>query len=332
MSGEILIVGCGSIGSRHARNLKTIGKYAISVFDTDISRSETLAKELSLRSFKDLSQALRENPVAVVVCSPPSEHISHAKLGVQAGASVFIEKPLATRTGADLDELLALASAHGVELMVGFNLRFNRCIRKAKDLVDKGELGALQNIEATFGQYLPDWRPGADYRNGYITGASENGGGVLHDVFAHEADYVTWIAGDVELVSCVAGNVSDLEMKAEDTAETTLKFRSGAIGRIHADCVRPNYTRRMQIVGSLGSVEWDIFSGLRIKRQGSAEWTSIEPPVNPDEAYVLEMERFLSVIEGNARAEVDGDRAKWVLELVEAARRSADRGRVSLVQ
>lgn len=331
MSREILIIGCGSIGSRHARNLKSIGNYDLAVFDTDFNRSEDLARELEIRSHRSLSLALEENPVAIVVCSPPYEHISHAKLGVEAGVAVFIEKPLATRTGHELDELLSLAADRGVELMVGFNLRFNRCIRKAKELADGGELGTLQNIEATFGQRLTDWRPCADYRKGYITGPSEDGGGVLHDVFTHEADYVTWIAGDVESLSCVAGNISDLEMKAEDTAETILKFRTGVIGRIHADCVRPNYTRRMQIVGSLGAVEWDIFSGLRMKTKHSAEWLTIEPPANPDEAYVLEMERFLDVIEGNAMAEVDGNRAKWVLELVEAARRSADSGRVSIV-
>lgn len=324
MKPDILIIGAGSIGRRHARNLLAIGGYGISIYDTDLPLAEALAEEVSGRSFHRLGEALEYKSAGVMICSPPDSHVAHALLATESGANVFVEKPIATSTSPELDQLILMSERLESPIMVGHNLRFNRCIRRAQNLVSSNEIGDLLSVEAVFGQYLPEWRPETDYRSGYITRSHTEGGGIIHDVATHEIDYLTWIAGEVDAVACVAAQSSDLEMAAEDTAEITLSFSSGILGRVHVDCTRRSYTRRFELIGTRGTLNWDYHIGLTRTEPGSSERMQIEPPADPDEAYVLELERFIALIEDGVQPEVDSKTAKRVLELVEAAQASTN--------
>ena len=332
MKRLIVIVGAGSIGRRHASNLSRLGGYEIALVDPRRDFAETLAEEVAGRTFGSLENALSSAPSGVMICSPPSFHVDQATAALESGAKVFVEKPIATHSGPDLSKLLSLVEQSGDSLMVGFNLRFNRCIRKAKDLVNSGELGTLQCIEASFGQDLTAWRPGADYRQGYMTGSPKLGGGVIHDIASHEIDYITWIGGDVTEIGCLADRVSSLDMAAEDTAEIFMRFASGAIGRVHADCVRPGYMRRFEITGSSGILSWDFHTGLKLTNGEFSNTVSVEPPADPREAYVLELQHFLSMIETGIYPEVSAQSAHKVLTLVEAAHASARNRTVSAVR
>lgn len=330
MTTSMLIIGAGSIGQRHALNLRAMTDCEIGVFDVEYERANALAQRTGGRPFHDLNKALEERYSGVMICSPPDMHLIHATAAVGSAAAVFIEKPLATCSGNELESFLDQADRLDSQVMVGFNLRFNRCIRKARQLVTSGELGKLLHVEAVFGQYLPDWRPGTDYRNGYITLPHARGGGVIHDVAAHEIDYLTWLVGDVESISCTALKSSELEMQAEDTAEIVMTYSSGILGRIHADCTNPRYTRRFELTGTKGVLKWDFHSGLTLVGVGSAIPEQVEPPADPAEAYVLELQEFLSVIESGKKPGVDGRQAYRVLRLVEAAQLSAERAGVKV--
>ncbi len=96
MAGEFVVVGAGSIGQRHLRNLAALGVARLAVVDTDTERREAACVEVGGEAVGDLATALAMRPAAVLVCTPPDRHVAIARDALAAGAYVFIEKPIAS--------------------------------------------------------------------------------------------------------------------------------------------------------------------------------------------------------------------------------------------
>src|SRR5688572_28087118 len=92
---DVLVVGCGSIGRRHAHNLRTLGVGGIHLFDRDLTLTRSVAQAVEAAAYVALDQALAASPDAVLICTPPRSHLEVAEQVIQAGLPVFIEKPLA---------------------------------------------------------------------------------------------------------------------------------------------------------------------------------------------------------------------------------------------
>ena len=161
-----LVVGCGSIGARHARNLRTLGA-AVTAFDPDRGRTARVQQEAGVMVATSLDAALDSAPELVLVCTPPHVHVQVARQAIAAGAHLFVEKPI-SHTLDGVDDLLAAASASGRAVCVGYSLRFHGGLRKIKELMDEGAIGRPLLVRAEAGQFLPTWRPTQDYREGYI--------------------------------------------------------------------------------------------------------------------------------------------------------------------
>lgn len=188
-------------------------------------------------------------------------------------------------------------------------------------MLDEGIVGHPMNIRAEFGQYLPDWRPTQDYRQSYTAHAAM-GGGIILDA-SHELDYVRWLGGEVESVSCAAGKFSGLEMDTEDMAEITLRIKGNLIAQVHMDCLQRDYVRTCKVVGEKGTLIWDFKQGVRHYDAATARWQ--DEPIAPDlnDMYVDEMKHFVSCARVEASPLVDGVTGKRVLELALAAKKSS---------
>ena len=318
----VLVVGCGSAGSRHARNLRKLGVQGLLLYDPDQATADRLADELSLKCVGSIEQALDSGVDGVVVASPPDHHVSAASLAIEAGVSCFVEKPLADSL-ASAEGLLDRADQSGLFIMVGYNLRFFEPLVELKRIVSSGEIGRTLTVSAEFGQYLPDWREGTDYRSNYITSGSTVGGIILEE--SHEFDYVRWLAGPVESVYCAAGQLSDLEMEAEDTALVIMRHASGALSHISVDCTQRGYARGARVVGTEGTATWKFPATLSIVR---SDGTHEERDLGTDFpiAYKLEMQEFLECLGGSKRPTVDGREALESLRITLAARESSNTG------
>jgi predicted dehydrogenase len=321
---KVLVVGCGSIGHRHIRNLRALGVSDILAFDPAQERLEGVAQEHQVFACPTLESGLAQNPDAVLVCTPPHLHTLVAQQALEAGAHVFIEKPIAN-TLDGLDDLLAKARLHKRLICVGYNLRFQARLCKLKEMLDGGAIGKPLMICAEFGQYLPDWRPSQDYRTGYNVSA-EMGGGIILDA-SHELDYVRWLGGEVESVYCVAGHLSSLEMDTEDAAAITLRLASGIIVEVHLDCIQRSYARNCKVAGEEGTLMWDFNEGVRLYLAATGRWETFPMTEKPNDMYVEEMRHFLACLCGEATPVVDGYTGRRVLEIALAARQSAAEGR-----
>lgn len=193
-----LVVGYGSIGSRHARILGDLGCGVAVVSQRDIDFPFT---------YSDLSQAVQEeNPEYVVIANSTHCHFDSLAILGELGYSgkVLVEKPL-------FDYYKELPNDSFKGGYVAYNLRFHPVIQRLRSVLQDD---AVVSVQAYVGQYLPDWRPGSDYRESY-SAKKNSGGGVLRDL-SHELDYLSWIFGEWKSVTALGGHLSQLEITSDD--------------------------------------------------------------------------------------------------------------------
>ena len=133
---KCLIIGCGSIGERHIKNLKTISSNEILAFDLDKNRLELMKKNYGVKIFNDFKTALNHKPNIVFVCTPPSSHTKIASEIIKNKCHVFIEKPISNSVEG-IDEILGDAKKNNLHVFVGYNLRFHKGLKLVKKLLDE---------------------------------------------------------------------------------------------------------------------------------------------------------------------------------------------------
>jgi predicted dehydrogenase len=330
---RILLVGLGSIGRRHLANLSSLipgADIAILRRKASVDEPTVAAVPLGCRVVYDLYDAIRWRPTAALICSPTVFHLAQALQLAEHGVHLFIEKPL-SHSLEGVDRLLRLTET-GTVVLVGYNLRFLPALQALQREVSTGRIGKLLSIRAEVGQYLPDWRPTQDYRNG-VSAQKKLGGGVLLEL-SHELDLACWLGGEIRSVSAQVERLSNLDIDVADTAEIVLRFTSGAMGSIHLDMIQRHPTRCCKLIGSEGTLIWDAAEDNlqwfdASKRQWSAVWQKPAPDRNT--MYRSELQHFFDCIEGRAFPAVDGRQGKRVLELAMAAMESSASGKVIAV-
>ncbi len=325
---RFLVLGCGSIGRRHMRNLLDLGAEIVA-YDEDAGQRARAAAELGVPVVESLEQGWAAGVQVALICVPTHLHIGLALEAARRGLDFFVEKPVADRFDG-LEELLALVREKQLITLVGCNMRFHPTLGKVRELVRSDAIGRVVAARVEAGQYLPDWRPATDYRQSYSASRAQ-GGGVILDSAVHEIDYLLWLLGDVERVSCFCGRISSLEIDTEDTAEILLRFAGGAIAEIHVDYVQRSYSRNCELIGEAGSIRWDYLSGeVRWYSARDAAWHTFPGPadLNPNIMYVEEMRHFLECLESRAQSTASVSAAVRVLEVALAAKRSAATARL----
>jgi predicted dehydrogenase len=321
-----LVVGLGSIGRRHARNWAALGLGPLAVCrQARTPQPEPLG--VAAREFFDLEDALNAQPDVVLVTNPTSLHLKVACRAVRAGAHVLIEKPLADSLEG-IAELLDLARRGRRQLMVGYNLRFHPGLLRLRELVHQQAIGRVVSVRAEVGEYLPDWHPWEDYRQGY-SGRRELGGGAVL-TFSHELDAVCWLLGAPTRVVALVAHASALEIDTEDVAEIVLQFASGGLANVHVDYVRREPKRCIEIVGEEGVLRWE-YEANRLLRYVPAvrQWRQElgDPDFSRNDMYLAELSHFAACARGEVeRPVIDGPQGAAILAIALASLRSSETG------
>jgi predicted dehydrogenase len=296
---KILIAGFGSIGRRHFHNLLALGERDILFYRS--GRSTLPDDELAGYTVEtDLQAALAHQPQAVIIANPTALHLDVAIPAAEAGCSLLLEKPV-SHTLDRLPELQAAVRRSGAQVFVGYQFRFHPGLRQVERLVREGALGRLVSVRSHWGEYLPGWHPWEDYRLGY-SARQDLGGGVILTL-CHPLDYLRWLFGDVASLWAYTGQLSDLELSVEDTAEIGLRFAGGALGSLHLDyCQRPP-SHHLEAIGTQGVIRWDNADGsVQLYRTGKDQWTRLPAPSGFERnvLFLDLMRHFLAVARGEA--------------------------------
>ena len=324
-----LIAGLGSIGRRHLANLRQLRPQSrIGVWRLH-RPLDTQPPPGADAQFATLQQALDFAPTAAIIAGPASTHLELARPLAAAGVHLLIEKPLATDLPADLTGAAALIADcrnRGLVLMTGYNLRFLPSLQAVKASLAAGAIGQVLAVRAEVGQYLPDWRPGADYRTG-VSAQRALGGGALLEL-SHELDYLGWIFGPPDRVTARGGHYSNLVLDVEDLVELLLEYQSPpCLVSVHLDMLQRAPQRTCRFIGSTGTLVWDaIPDRVDLYRAAKGAWETL--PVTPladrNQMYLNELSHFLDCIAQGTQPQVDGTDGLRALAIVAAVRQSLE--------
>lgn len=325
---RILIVGLGSIGRRHLRLARELFPSA----DIRVLRHQesTSIPEYSNGCFSEMDRAVEFAPQIAVIANPSPFHVLSAQRLVDASAHLLVEKPIADSVDG-IAQLFDSISERGTVFLTGYNLRFLPSLQKFRYLLGANEIGKILSVRCEIGQYLPSWRPDADYRQS-VSARRELGGGALLEL-SHEIDYLRWIFGEVDYVNAAISRQSDLDIDVEDTAHLILGFaaREGGrrlIGTLNMDFIRHDTTRVCTAIGENGSLRWNGLSGV-VEKFGVGEkgWCELfRHQHQRDDSYLAEWRHFLACINERNKPLITGEDGLRVLQIIDAARTASRTG------
>lgn len=288
------IIGCGQIGRKRAMAL---GDARLAVCcDVDAARAEALAGAYTG------AQAVADWRVAagcaeidvVVVCTMHDMLAPVAEAAARSGKHVLIEKPGARRA-CELDCVAEASRRSGALVRVGFNHRYHRALRKAREICDSGVTGPLMFVRGRYGHggrvgYEREWR--AD--------PAVSGGGEAIDQGIHLIDLARWFLGDFTRVAGCAPTYF-WKMPVEDNAFMLLGTAAGQTAFLHASWTEWKNLFSFEICGRDGKLEISGLGGsygterLTFYRMscemGPPQTTVWEYPM-PDDSWQVEFAEF----------------------------------------
>jgi len=326
----IAVVGLGYWGPNWVRNLQHL-HCARRVIACDLdARRRGHIQELypAVEATAQFDEVLRDPEIeGVVIATPVSTHYKLARLALENGKSVLVEKPLAM-SRREAGELVRLAHGCGRVLMVGHTFLYSAPVLKMREIVQSGEIGDIfyiSSVRANLGLFQHDVN-------------------VTWDLATHDISIILMLADRLpEAVSCQGQ--SHYRKEVEDVALLTLHFPRNVIAFIHVSWLDPNKIRRTTIVGSRKMLVYDdtapqekirIYDrGVNMQRyydtfgefQFSYRYGDILiPRIEESEPLRQECEHFVSCIRNGGTPRTDGVNGLHVVSVLEAANVSLREG------
>ncbi len=324
---KYLITGLGSIGFRHLNNLVTMG---IPREDIGILRREKnnpwgtnkIQKDLKKHPiFHDINKALKEKPEAVLITNPTSLHLDTALAAANAGAHLFIEKPL-SHTSTNITKLEQIVKNKKLTAMVAHNHRYHPFIKEIKQWLKQNKIGKIISIRAEMSERVTDWHPWENYKISYANRQDLGGGVILTQ--CHEIDYIMHIFGRPLTVYTTGGSLGELGVQVEDIVESIFTFNNNIILSLHLDHLKRPPQRYLEIMGTKGRIYWNYFQGQIefIPLTGKKEIIKELKTFERNTMYLDELKHFLSCLKNRKKTDIDLAQGKRVVEICQAMSKS----------
>lgn len=321
---KVAVVALGSIGRRYVRTLSRAFP-AVEILAVRSQKSVRFSEEeLVGKVLYSKDDAIRDGVDAAIICSPASQHLSDAMAFLEQEIPVLIEKPLSDNL-CKAKELRDKVS-HKEKILVGYTLRFAEGFDYLQTLIVAGRLGKIVRARFVSQSYLPDWRPDQDYRLS-VSASSELGGGALLEL-SHEIDMALSILGRFDSLRAELGNTGKLQISAEDYAKLSLRSADGADVSVDLDFSSEVSSRFIEIDGESGQIVWDLLENSVAVQVASEGMSQIQFADQRADFFTRQLNHFFQLVGGKTRTPLVGlDDGIAVLEVVEAARQSAQLGR-----
>jgi hypothetical protein len=319
---RVVIIGAGSIGSRHLRNVKVLWPACEIVIVAASGRLLT-AEELQGQRQLPIAEALAWQPDFAIVASPAPWHLEHARLCLNAHIPTLIEKPLSHNFALAQQFLRDCDNTQICSL--AYCLRYLPSANVVKQCLTEQRLGRLYSVQATVGQQLSQWRPQKDFRTS-VSANAELGGGVLLEL-SHELDYLLWLFGPLTTQYCHFSKPGELRLQVEECADLILTGTDALVCALHLDFWQQVAQRRCVISGQLGRIEWDLMknSVLWVNQEGE-HLLYADPNWDKNQMYIRVLEEFLLAMQQKNAAPIPFTDGLAVLEIVEQAKALASGG------
>lgn len=279
---KIIFFGLGSIGQRHARLLRKNFNHDLFAYRSNRQNEPNKVGIKEIYSWKEVKEL---SPDVAFITNPTSLHIKTAIKCAELGINLFIEKPIDCSTDR-LDKLVSLVRKNRLTTYVAYCMRFHPVIKWLHEYLDDKK---SMHAKVVCSSYLPDWRPGRDYRNIYSAESKKGGGAILE--LSHEIDYSRYLFGDILEMQGSYGKVSDLEINSEDYADIAMKCRKGAVNA-HLDFFSKDLERTIKIdFQNSDYIRADLIRNtLSINKNGSERRYKYK--LKKDDIYLRQLEYF----------------------------------------
>jgi predicted dehydrogenase len=274
---NILIIGLGSIGQRHFRNLKKINKnlkfFAIrrKKKSPHLNNNNKVVKRKFL-SQKNQIKEINFNQIAnfkfdlALITNPTSLHLQTAIKIAKKKINLFIEKPISNNTKM-IYNLQKLINKNKLICAVGFQTRYDDLLDKLKSIIDSKELGEVQKCYIEHKHYLPYHHVYENYKISYAS-RKDLGGGVLL-CFSHEFDYANFLFGKPKYSYCSIQYSNKLKINVESSSLVVAKYNKNINVIFDLDFWKKKPTRNCRIQFDDGFVDWNLLKNqLKIIKNG----------------------------------------------------------------
>lgn len=316
---NVLIIGCGSIGQRHIRNLRALGITSVFALRSKKGFYKELPSELDVIEIESWEEVKVLKLDIAIIASPTSKHIDSAIKVAPYVKGLFIEKPL-SNTLKHTSNLINTLTKFNVVSFVGHNLVFHPIVKAIKEFSDNYNVGSIINIQCQVGQWLPDWHPYEDYTKAYYAN-NELGGGVALTLI-HEIHLAIELAGVATSVCGIISQSEQLDLNVDVQSDLMIKHQSGTVSQIHLDYLQiPNH-RSGLVTFENGWISYD-FSEMRVvgQRADDIKPTKIwsESDYDSNLMYINQLKRFIDYTEeGRIVHQFDVTSSLESLKVVEA--------------
>ncbi|NJE05007.1 Gfo/Idh/MocA family oxidoreductase [Thermococcus sp. M36] len=307
-------------GGRHSELVAVSGDGS----NSDVARIE--ARRHGARFYRNYEELLRDDNVeAVYIAIETYRHKEVAIRAAEEGKHVLLEKPIALSLK-DADEVIKAAKRAGIKLMLPFNPRFTEPLRKAKEMIDAGEIGPLEYIQTISENVKPPISlQGLDMS--WFLDASKSGGGGFMDTAPHGVDSLLWLTGDTpEKVYADIGS-KIYGFPVDDIGTAVLEFKKGVVAVLTAGWGSPKgYPYGIEIKYYL--VGRDGFLDVRTAYPDFTVYQERAEKIywdRPDVRGIVEA--FVEAVLGDSEVPITGEDAKKNLAIILAAYRSSREGR-----
>ena len=322
---NIGLFGAGRIGKVHAGNIVRHRRARLAaVYDTDPAAAETLAGERQSQVASTADILANREIEAVIIASPAETHADFIEAAARSGKAIFCEKPI-DKDLARVRRVLQIVKASGAVLFMAFNRRFDPSFACLQRQLREGEVGKPEMVFLTSRDPAP---PSLAYL--------ARSGGLFRDMMIHDFDVARWLLGEEpEQVFAIGRCFADPAIAGLgllDTAIVTLTFPSGAIVNINcAMRAAYGYDQRAEVHGAQGMLSiGNRFETSLVKSTGAGICQELPLHFFTEryaEAYVKELDHFVSCLERKVAPEPGGVDGLRALEMAEAANRSWSSGR-----
>jgi len=314
---KILIVGLGSIGQRHLRNIikldKTIEIYAYRRYlKTPVldNKNNILKKNFkekyNIKYLDGLNNLKKFKIKAALICTPSSFHIKEAITLVNQGISVFIEKPLSSNLKG-IKKLKNLIKRKKVIGMMGYQLKFCPIINKLRNIVRSEKYGKPKYVYIHHGEHIKNFHKYENYKNLYASKRNLGGGVILTQI--HEIDYLFYIFNNFSLIkiNSFSGKLTNLKIDVEDTLISNFLLKNNKnrlFGSLHLNYYEIPRKREINIIFENSKISADLVN-QKIKIYNKNKTKILKYKYERNDLFIKEMRYFFDKLKNNRKVDKD---------------------------
>ncbi len=314
------IIGCGDVTEIKSGPAfqKANGSNLLAVMRRTEEKVKDYARRHGVLKWYTSADMLINDPEinAIYIATPPDTHAEYAIRALEAGKTVYVEKPMA-RTYFECLSMIKASEENEVPLYVAYYRRALPGFIKIKELIDQGEIGNVRFVNMQL--YKSPSEQELSDEGGWRVDPDIAGGGHFFDLASHQLDYLDYLFGPINFVNSIVANQAGL-YEAEDIVSANFAFESGVIAS-GTWCFSTSNTSeidKMIIVGNKGQISFSCFGFVPIvleNENGTQEFPFEKPKHVQQNLVQLVVDDILGKGKSPSNG-YTGARTSWVLDEV----------------